>query len=961
MKASLSKAIDSQGSPLTVSGLEKALVMAREELLGRILLGSALVALAGLLVGMLAREMWAVIAYGLIAAAFYLLGKLSNWPLRGRAICFLALLYILGVLELFRSGFGGTSVVFLALIPSLGFLLIDKRFGIAALGLVMLTWLGVGVAFLSLDLTFLNVQKDVRLDWLYAGIDLLWVVVLLFLVQQQFRETQDTLQTVLQEKQELQVMRSELMARTKQLDYERYLLHTLLDTVVDRIFFKDLSGRYTRVSRAVAQQFGLPMEEVIGKTDFDFFANEYAEQVQAGEKAIFQSGEALLDKVEREVWRDGRPETWTITSRMPLNGEDGKTVGLIGTARDITEIKQAQEADQRHAQQLSAIAEVGRAVTSNLDLKALLRVLVELLKDSFGFYGVNVWLLTEPPDTVQLKAGFSPEGQNLEELEIQLPIQINNSITSVCKNGIFYLDNELRDPAAFPLGDRFPAARSQMILPLQIAEKIVGALEMLGEGTNTFDEQDVILLRSLADQVTIAIRNATLYEGERSRRHFAERLYEVGRALSYTLKLDEVLDLILEQLDKIVPTDQAAVMLLEKGNILQFVAARGFPESVSFSEMAVRLRDDSIYGQIFRTRKPVSIPDVTKYPDWQHMENLPRARSWMGVPLISADEVRGMLSLTRESLEPYSFSEVTLAQTFAGQAAVALENARLYDNLERFSQQLEEMVQERTEQLSRAYAQLEQLDRTKSDFIKVTSHELRTPLTILSGYSQMLIQNDYVMEDQTLRQLVNGIFTGAWRMQEIVNRMLDIAKIDSRALDLSPEPLSMPFLIKNVSGNFETAMKQRKLTLEIQDLRDLPRIEADAGALHKVFYHLIGNAIKYTPDGGKITISGGILQPDGDFPEGGAEIVISDTGIGIDPEFQELIFTKFYQTGEVALHSSGQTKFKGGGPGLGLPIVRGIIQAHRGKLWVESPGYDEVNCPGSQFHVVLPIRQKTSS
>jgi signal transduction histidine kinase len=217
------------------------------------------------------------------------------------------------------------------------------------------------------------------------------------------------------------------------------------------------------------------------------------------------------------------------------------------------------------------------------------------------------------------------------------------------------------------------------------------------------------------------------------------------------------------------------------------------------------------------------------------------------------------------------------------------------------------------------------------------------------------------MEDQTLRQLVNGIFTGAGRMQEIVNRMLDIAKIDSRALDLSHEPLSMPFLIKNVSGNFETAMKQRKLTLEIQDLRDLPRIEADAGALHKVFYHLIGNAIKYTPDGGKITISGGILQPDGDFPEGGAEIVISDTGIGIDPEFQELIFTKFYQTGEVALHSSGQTKFKGGGPGLGLPIVRGIIQAHRGKLWVESPGYDEVNCPGSQFHVVLPIRQKTSS
>jgi signal transduction histidine kinase len=90
-------------------------------------------------------------------------------------------------------------------------------------------------------------------------------------------------------------------------------------------------------------------------------------------------------------------------------------------------------------------------------------------------------------------------------------------------------------------------------------------------------------------------------------------------------------------------------------------------------------------------------------------------------------------------------------------------------------------------------------------------------------------------------------------------------------------------------------------------------------------------------------------------------IVFRDTGIGIDPAQIELIFTKFYQTGEVALHSSGRTKFKGGGPGLGLAIARGIIQAHNGKLWAESPGYDETNCPGSQFHILLPIRQKISS
>jgi signal transduction histidine kinase len=317
-----------------------------------------------------------------------------------------------------------------------------------------------------------------------------------------------------------------------------------------------------------------------------------------------------------------------------------------------------------------------------------------------------------------------------------------------------------------------------------------------------------------------------------------------------------------------------------------------------------------------------------------------------------------MLSLSRVALLPFSISELTLAQTFAGQAAVALENARLYDNLARFNQKLEEMVQERTVELSQAYDQLETLDRTKSDFIKVTSHELRTPLTVLDGYSQMLLQNPDVINDQELQQLVKGMYSGALRLHEIVNSMLEIAKIDSRALELSTEPLSMASLILNVAGHFERALAQRSLTLTIEDLRLLPHIEADAGALHKVFNHLLSNAIKYTPDGGKITIAGHALLPSQQYPDGAVEIVISDTGIGIDPDFHDLVFTKFYQTGEMALHSSSRVKFKGGGPGLGLPISRGIVQAHQGRLWVESPGYDEEKCPGSQFLVVLPVRQK---
>jgi signal transduction histidine kinase len=116
---------------------------------------------------------------------------------------------------------------------------------------------------------------------------------------------------------------------------------------------------------------------------------------------------------------------------------------------------------------------------------------------------------------------------------------------------------------------------------------------------------------------------------------------------------------------------------------------------------------------------------------------------------------------------------------------------------------------------------------------------------------------------------------------------------------------------------------------------------------------VIGNAIKYTPDGGLITVSGREMQ---DEALGACvEITVKDTGIGIDLEHQELIFEKFYQTGAVEVHSSGDTKFKGGGPGLGLAIARGIVQAHRGRIWVESQGYDEANCPGSTFHILLPM------
>jgi signal transduction histidine kinase len=259
-----------------------------------------------------------------------------------------------------------------------------------------------------------------------------------------------------------------------------------------------------------------------------------------------------------------------------------------------------------------------------------------------------------------------------------------------------------------------------------------------------------------------------------------------------------------------------------------------------------------------------------------------------------------------------------------------------------------------------AHAKLQNLDRTKSDFINIASHELRTPLTKISGYSQVLLEEPEIKFDPELKKSVISINDSAQRLHEIVESMLEVAKIDMQDLKLQAAQVEISLVLRRVCIEFAVAFKERNLNLQFDETIDhLPDILGDIDALQKAFHHVVGNAIKYTPDGGTVSITAQYLS-DGDssMPHGGVEVIVSDTGIGVDPRYQDLIFNKFYQTGSIDLHSSGKTKFKGGGPGLGLTIVRGIIQAHGGKVWIESPGYDEEKMPGSHFHVVLPLSEK---
>jgi signal transduction histidine kinase len=377
-----------------------------------------------------------------------------------------------------------------------------------------------------------------------------------------------------------------------------------------------------------------------------------------------------------------------------------------------------------------------------------------------------------------------------------------------------------------------------------------------------------------------------------------------------------------------------------------------------------------------QNRRPISQQEIDSRPELQNLTAEEKAwfydlKTEVYLPVHAKDEWIGLLALgPKASGKAYTEQELWLLSTLADQTAVALQNARLVESLMRVNndfrraytalEQSNRHLEQSNRQLSRAHAQLEKLDRTKSDFIAISSHELRTPLTVIRGYSEMLVEDQSLKEDPLRSKMISSIHTGILRLHEIVDGMLDMASIDSRTLRLHITPVSACALIEAVCDNLRQPASSRNLTLEIGgEVQNLPRIEADPDALRKVFYHLIVNAIKYTPDGGKIAIMGS-ADAHGlrGYPEEGIEIVVSDTGIGIDPAYHELIFTKFYQTGELALHSTGKTKFKGAGPGLGLSVSKGIVEAHGGLIWAESTGYNEELCPGSQFHVILPLKQK---
>lgn len=272
-----------------------------------------------------------------------------------------------------------------------------------------------------------------------------------------------------------------------------------------------------------------------------------------------------------------------------------------------------------------------------------------------------------------------------------------------------------------------------------------------------------------------------------------------------------------------------------------------------------------------------------------------------------------------------------------------------------YNRELVERLEANVRDLEASNRSLKRIDQLKDDFIQLTAHELRTPLTTVYGYSSLVrslpVVQQLMLQHADFHASFSGLVESIDRLHTVVDEIIIVSRIASGRIDLKPNRILLDNLMHSILTSYSTILEQRNQYVEYNEDDWQTALIGDYDLLDLALSNLMGNAIKYTPDGGTIVL-GIAVQPDNKL-----HISVQDSGIGIDPDDQRLIFDQFYTAGDTQLHSTSKTAFRGGGLGLGLAICRGIIEAHNGRIWVESAGCDPETMPGSTFLIELPLTQ----
>jgi GAF domain-containing protein len=474
--------------------------------------------------------------------------------------------------------------------------------------------------------------------------------------------------------------------------------------------------------------------------------------------------------------------------------------------------------------------------------------------------------------------------------------------------------------------------RSALIVPMLREGAPIGVITVGRAGPGPFSDNEIELLKTFADQAVIAVENVRLFKELQTRTgeltQSVEKLTalgEVSRAVSSTLDVETVLNTIVSRASQLAGATGCSIFEYDEATE-QFELRATHNYDAEFVEALrwVPLRKgEGLMGRAAETREPVQIPDITQPGAYQSSvrDTLIRFgyRALLSVPLLREDQIIGSLSFNRKAPGEFPPEVVDVLKTFATQSALAIQNARLF------------------REIADKSALLEAASRHKSEFLANMSHELRTPLTAIIGFSEVLAQGMFGAINEKQTEYLQDILESGRHLLSLINDILDLSKIEAGRMELEPADFDLPSAIENALILVRERASRGGIRLGSAIDERLGMIGGDERKVKQVLLNLLSNALKFTPEGGRIDV-GARLH------DGVAEVSVADTGIGIAPADQDAVFEEFRQVGTADK--------KAEGTGLGLALARKFIELHGGKIWVKS----QVGA-GSTFTFTLPLRR----
>src|SRR5262245_32880133 len=483
---------------------------------------------------------------------------------------------------------------------------------------------------------------------------------------------------------------------------------------------------------------------------------------------------------------------------------------------------------------------------------------------------------------------------------------------------------------------RARGSRSVLAVPMFRQGDVIGAISLAHRDVDAFSDTHLELLKTFAAQAVIALENARLLKELEERTHELTRsvdqltaLGEVGRAVSSTLDLETVLTTIVSRAVQLSELDGGVVFEYDAAAEEFVHRAATVGGALAEAPRATRVRKgQGVVGQTAITLQPAQVPDITGSGSYESRlrERLISfgVRAVLAVPMLSEDRLVGCLVVSRNQPGEFPAETIELLRTFATQSALAIQNARLFA------------------EIADKGRQLEAASRHKSEFLANMSHELRTPLNAVIGFSEVLLQRMFGDLNPKQDEYLKDIYASGQHLLSLINDILDLSKIEAGRMELAPAPFHLPSALDNAVTLVKERAARHAIALEVDVDPRLGEVVGDERKIKQVLLNLLSNAVKFTPEGGRISLKAGRRDCM-------VEIAVTDTGIGIAPEDQAVIFEEFRQVGR------DETR-KQEGTGLGLTLAKKFVELHGGRLWVESQ-----TGQGSTFTFTLPVQLERRS